>query len=147
MTGIANLHEAWHASTLIPFGGAMSETDVKRSSGFAATSTLVLVMDVGGLLVLGAVCVAAIPAFCKMFAELNTALPVITQAVISIPRAGYAAIHMLLLAGLVAKESLIRDRSVTLTINVIAGLIGVLWVIVVIYALFMPLVFMPISSG
>jgi len=125
----------------------MSEMDVKRSSGFAATSTLVLVMNVGGLLVLGAVCVAAIPAFCKMYAELGMGLPVVTQIVISIPRAGYAAIYILLLAALVAKEFIIRDRGITLMINNIAGLAGVVWLLALVYALFRPLIFTPILSN
>ncbi|HUW30370.1 MAG TPA: hypothetical protein VM223_02025 [Planctomycetota bacterium] len=119
----------------------MSSVDAnsQRSSGFAATSTVVLVTDVCGLLVVGALFVGAIPKFCKMFAEMGMALPVVTQIVISVPGAGYAAIFLLLLAAIIAKELLIRDRRITLAINVIAGLAGMVWLFVVVFALFSPM--------
>jgi len=118
----------------------MGNVDSQRSSGLAATSTIALVIDIVELVVLGALFVGAIPKFCKMFAEMGMALPVVTQIVISVPGAGYAAIFLLLLAAIIAKELLIRDRRITLTINTIAGLAGVVWLLVVVFALFLPMV-------
>ncbi|HUU70518.1 MAG TPA: hypothetical protein VM186_13395 [Planctomycetota bacterium] len=118
----------------------MGNVDSQRSSGLAATSTIALVIDIVELVVLGALFVGAIPKFCKMFAEMGMGLPVVTQIVISVPGAGYAAIFLLLLVALVAKELLIRDRRITLTINTIAGLAGVVWLLVVVFALFLPMV-------
>ena len=117
----------------------MNDVNEKGSSRFAATSTAALVIDVVGLVVLGALCVRGIPAFCKMFAEMGMALPVVTRIVISVPGAGYAAIYLLLLAAIIAKELLIRDRRITLAINVIAGLAGMVWLFVVVFALFSPM--------
>lgn len=118
----------------------MGNVDSQRSSGLAATSTIALVIDIVELVVLGALFVGAIPKFCKMFAEMGMGLPVVTQIVISVPGAGYAAIFLLLLAAIIAKELLIRDRRITLTINTIAGLAGVVWLLVVVFALFLPMV-------
>ena len=119
----------------------MSSVDAnsQRTSGLAATSTAALVIDVVGLLALGVLSVVVIPKFCKMFAELGTGLPVVTRIVISIPSAGYAMICMLVVAALIGKECLIRDRRVTLAVNVVAGMAGIIWLLVLVFALFSPM--------
>jgi|GEM_PF-6307254 len=116
--------------------------DVKATSekGTATASTIVLAIDVIGLLVLGGVTLSAKRAFAKMFADMKVELPAVTNTILSIPTAAYVGVFLSLIVVLILKEILIRAGTVKLVINLAAIVGGIVYLSVYIIALFLPLI-------
>ncbi len=102
-------------------------------------SLVVLVLDVIGLICLVFVTTFVAPRFQAIFAELQIAMPILTVAVLSVPRIVYAVLIGASIACLIAKERSIADRRRTRNINLIALLVIVICLMVFVVAMFIPL--------
>jgi len=97
------------------------------------------VMGLGGLLYCTTVVASK---FRQIFDDLleGRGLPTLTQVLLSIPAPIYILCIVAAIAGLVWKEACIKDKSRTLLVNVVALIaVGVLFVVLVV-ALFSPLI-------
>jgi type II secretory pathway component PulF len=57
------------------------------------------------------------PVFGEMFKDFQTALPVLTSLLLSIPPTAYIVFFALLILGIIVKEVMIRNKRVTFVVN------------------------------
>jgi len=82
-----------------------------------------------------------VPKFQQIFDDLQVRnLPVLTQVILSTPRAVYAFFCLALIAMLVWKESRITSRTRTLVTNIAAFIVANVLLAVIVYAMFAPVI-------
>lgn len=105
-------------------------------------SLVVLMLDIIGLAIF--LCCATVIAskFREIYAELleGRSLPALTQVLLSIPEPIYFLCIVATIAGLVWKELRVNDKSQTLIINVVALITVVVLFVILVIALFSPLI-------
>jgi type II secretory pathway component PulF len=106
-------------------------------------SLLLCVSCVGALLADAAFHLFAVPRFVATFEDLDVELPGATVLVLGLNPYVMAAGLLALAAAVVAKEVLIRNRIVTLALNVGLLLVIGAWVVVTLVAVYLPLVQLP----
>ncbi|MEX1016597.1 MAG: hypothetical protein WDZ31_07615 [Phycisphaeraceae bacterium] len=104
--------------------------------GSIVTSVLVIVQLIAAFLAM----VVFMPSFTAIFEDFDTELPLLTRWLISIPPwlTGTATIVLILLV--IGKEFVIRDRRITLTINLVLLFVSFFWIPLIVFGLFLPLV-------
>lgn len=125
----------------------MTEESKTTRPRHQTVSLIMLILDViglGGLLYCTTVVASK---FCQIFDDLleGRALPTLTQVLLSIPAPIYIFCIVAAIAGLVWKESCIKDKSRTLRVNVMALIAVVVLFVVLVVALFRPLIIIIVS--
>jgi len=105
-------------------------------------SLIMLILDMIGLVGLLYCTTVVASKFRQIFDDLleGRGLPTLTQVLLSIPAPIYILCIVAAIAGLVWKESRINDRSQTLIVNVVAFIAVVVLFVVLVVALFSPLI-------
>ncbi len=105
-------------------------------------SLIMLMLDVIGLVGLLYCTTVVLSKFRQIFDDLldGKGLPTLTQVLLSIPAPIYILCIVAAIAGLVCKESRIKDKSQTLIVNVVALITLFVLFVVLLVALFIPLI-------
>ena len=102
-------------------------------------SQVVLVLDVIGLICLLFLTTIVAPKFRAIFADLQTPLPAMTAAILSVPGFAYAVFIVASICGLIAKERSVANRTLTRNVNLIALVAIVVCLGLLVVAMFIPL--------
>ena len=116
----------------------MANEDARDGNELRTASTVVLAIDVVGILVLALAGLCVQPRFVEMFAEMEIELPLITKFLLSIPPAVYVVLCSSLILALVLKEVLIQANATKLTVNIIVGVGELAYLCVYVIALILP---------
>ena len=115
-------------------GAHTSATSIRKKSA------VLLGFDVVVLVILGAATASSVLPFREMYEELDRHLPALSRFFLYNPPHVYALGFAGLIAALVVKEFLVKNKSLTLVINIWVMVAGFLYLGVWVVALFLPLV-------
>ena len=114
------------------------ENHKKQSGAVNVASLILLVVNIIGMIVLAVGSIIVRGKFSGIFADMGTTLPRITILFLSIPSWAYIVFFGIIIAALILKELLIRKKFITLMINISAGVLGSLYLLIFAIAMFMP---------
>jgi type II secretory pathway component PulF len=89
----------------------------KQSKAFRIASLVALGVATMTLLLPAYALIYIGPVFGEMFKDFQTALPVSTSLLLSIPPTAYIVFFALLILGIIVKEVMIRNKRVTFVVN------------------------------
>ncbi len=113
-----------------------------RQKSIAALSTGMLAFAFAGILIAAATIIFTKGKFTGVLTEMIPGeLPIITKLfVLSISSAAYGIFFTSLILALILKELLLRNKMVTLVVNIAAGTTAIICVPVYILAIFLPMI-------
>jgi len=109
----------------------------------ATASVVLLVAALIMLFLVTFLMVVVRPVFAEIFAEIGGPLPFLTQLFLWVPTTGYVASLVVLVVALLFKEIYIRNKSISLTINLLVAIAGIVFLLLCVFALYLPLFSMP----
>ncbi|MCD4824772.1 MAG: serine protease [Phycisphaerae bacterium] len=115
------------------------ENHKKQSGAVNTVSLILLAVDIIGMLVLAVGSIIAQSKCSDAFSDMGTRLPRITILFLLIPPWAYIVFFGIIIAALILKEVFIRKKSITLAINICAGVFGLLYLPAFATAMYMPL--------
>lgn len=118
----------------------MEATQTERQSNeFRIASLVMLGVAIMSLLLPAYMLISIGPVFREMFMDFQIAFPVLTSLLLSIPPNTYILLFTLLILGLIVKEVMIRNKSVTFIVNaaITAGVFPFLFFFI--WAMFLPI--------
>jgi hypothetical protein len=118
----------------------MNEQEPKKQTGWIIASLVILILDVIGVFMLTTATFYISARFQAIFKELNVQLPQATQLFLSIPSTVYLIIFFSVILALILKEIAIKRKPVTFAINMAALVIGIVYCVLYVTALFLPLI-------
>jgi len=113
---------------------------VLLSDAMRGPSFVVLLVDFLGFLALAVSTVVIIPQFRRVFEELNTNLPSLTGLLLSFPPMIYVVLSALLCGALAMKEFTTDNYRTRLCENILVGLCGFGWFLLLVAAFFLPMI-------
>jgi len=118
-----------------------------ENRGWMIASVIVCVIAVIKLFLLAILTAITRPHILPLYHELNIAIPRLTQSLLEIPLRVYLAFWFFLIAGLIAKECLIKRKTTTFIINMIGFAASVVCWILFSLTIAMPMITMIQSLG
>jgi len=99
----------------------MNKTTKQQGKGIAVASIVLMCVAVIISLVASISPLLVAPRFRKVFEEQGIESPLVSAILLSIPGIVYLALFLTMCAGLIIKEWLIRNKSITLAVNIIVA--------------------------
>ena len=126
----------------------METNPAERKSNKAIASAVMLAINVPGLVLLTVETVLKGARVAKMHREMFSAVPKITEIMLyTISPTAYLGILSAIAVGLLAKEFLIRNKAVTITINIACFIVTLVFLAVHVVACFYPMIILIESMG
>lgn len=118
----------------------MNKTAKQQGKGITVASIVLMRFAVIFSLVASVTPLLAAPQFRKVFEEQSIELPPVSAILYSIPGIVYLALFLAVCAGLIIKEWLIRNKGITLAVNIIVA-----FLITGFHGLYVIILFLPLS--